>query len=120
MTAKRILFLLRQTPYQSSRAVEAIEAILVAGVFEQDVSVLFKGDGVWQLIKEQDGGAFGTRTVGKMLGALREYGVTKLFVCQPSLAERGLTVADLVFELRPLAPSEQEALIANQEAVLND
>ena len=55
MKPKRILFLLRQPPYQSSRAIEAIESILVAGVFEQDVSVLFKDDGVWQLIKDQDG-----------------------------------------------------------------
>ena len=68
--AKRILFLLNRAPYGSSYALEAIESILVAGVFDQEVSVLFTGAGLYQLLSEQDGGAIGGRTVGKMLGAL--------------------------------------------------
>ena len=51
---KRLLFLLRQAPYAGSNALEALEAALVAGVFDQNVSVLFKDDGVWQLAKDQD------------------------------------------------------------------
>jgi tRNA 2-thiouridine synthesizing protein C len=117
---KRILFLLRQPPYSTSHALEALEAILVAGVFEQDVSVLFKDDGIWQLITEQDGVELGTRTVSKVLQALPEYEVSKLFVCADSLARHGLGPSDLVLPVASLTLAEQSALIKAQDAVVND
>lgn len=120
MTAKRILFLLRQSPYGSSHAVEALESILVAGVFEQDVSVLFKDDGVWQLIKHQDGAELGTRTVAKVVQVLPEYDVSKLLVCAASLSERGLGPDDLVLSAQPVSLADQAALLAQQDAVVND
>ncbi len=120
MMTKRILFLLRQSPYATSHAVEALEAILVAGVFEQDVSVLFKDDGVWQLIKDQAGSELGARTVAKVLQALPEYEISKLLVCEASLAQRGLGPNDLVLPVTLLPLADQAALFAEQDAVLND
>ena len=118
--AKRILYLLRQPPYGSSHAVEALESALVSGVFEQTVSVLFKDDGVWQLVDAQDGALIGTRTVGKMLKALPEYEISQLFACGRSLKERNLSPADLVLPVKVLTPPEQGELLADQDAVLND
>ncbi|MXY04627.1 MAG: sulfurtransferase complex subunit TusC [Gammaproteobacteria bacterium] len=115
--AKRILFLLNRAPYGSSYALEAIEAILVAGVFDQEVSVLFTGDGLYQLLDEQDGGAVGGRTVGKMLGAVPEYGVTDLFACRPSAERLGLGDADLCLPVTWLDYAEQRHLINRQEIV---
>ena len=51
----KFLYLLRRPPYSGSLAAEAIDSILVAGVFDQRVSVLFKDDGVLQLLKDQQG-----------------------------------------------------------------
>ena len=115
--AKRILFLLNRAPYGSSYALEAIESILVAGVFDQNVSVLFKGDGLYQLLGEQDGGAVGGRTVGKMLGALPEYGVTDLFACRPSAERLGLGDASLCLPVTWLDHAEQRNLINRQDIV---
>ena len=120
MEIQRILFLLRQPPYATGHAVEALESILVAGVFEQQVSVLFRDDGVWQLLKDQKGGALGTRTVGKVVQALPEYEVEDIYVCAESLAERGLEVGDLVLTVTVLSRQEQQALISGQQAVVND
>jgi tRNA 2-thiouridine synthesizing protein C len=120
METRRILFLLRQPPYSSDHALEAIESVLVAGVFEQQVVVLFRDDGVWQLLKNQSGRSLGTRTVGKVVQALPEYEVNDIYVCAESLAERGLTVDDLVLRVTALSPHEQQALIAGQQAVMND
>ncbi len=120
MMARRILYLLRHTPYGSSHAVEALESAFVSGVFEQAVSVLFKDDGVWQLIREQDGTGLGSRTVGNILQALPEYEINQLFACERSLTERGLSTADLVLPVKVLTPAEQAELLAGQDTVLND
>ncbi len=115
--AKRILFLLNRTPYGASHALEAIEAILVAGVLDQKVSVLFTGAGLYQLLSDQDGGALGGRTVGKMLGALPEYGVTDLFACRPSAERLGLGDANLCLPVTWLDHAEQRRLINRQDIV---
>lgn len=120
MDTKRILFLLRQAPYATSHALEALEAVLVAGVFDQSVSVLFSGDGVWQLASGQDGAAVGQRTISKVAGALPQYDVTDVYVCAAALRERGLSTDDLVLTVQCLDFDEQRALIAVQDAVVND
>ena len=120
MATKHILYLLRKSPYSSSNALEAIESALVAGVFEQNVAVLFKDDGVWQLLKEQIGAAINRRTVGKVMQALPQYDVEQLYACRDSLEARGLGRADLALTVKPLSLDEQRELIARQDAVVND
>jgi tRNA 2-thiouridine synthesizing protein C len=118
--AKKILFLLRQPPYATSHALEALEAALVAGVFEQEVSVLFKDAGVWQLLSDQSGDVLATRTIGKIVTALPEYDIDSLYVCAESLAERHLTVQDLVLPVTVVSVAAQGDLINAMNAVVND
>lgn len=120
MDKKQILYLLRKSPYSNSNALEAIESALVAGVFDQNVAVLFKDDGVWQLLDKQDGAVVERRTVGKVLQALPQYDVQQLFVCEHSLKTRGLHIDDLVLPVKPLSYDAQCGLIAQQDAVVND
>jgi tRNA 2-thiouridine synthesizing protein C len=120
METKNILFLLRQPPYATSHALEALEAVLVAGVFDQRVSVLFKGDGVWQLVDGQDGAGLERRTVANVARALPQYDVTDLYACAASLEQRGLAAGDLVLDVQVLDLSAQQALIARHDAVVND
>jgi tRNA 2-thiouridine synthesizing protein C len=120
MEPRQLLFLLRQPPYATSHALEALESVLVAGVFDQRVSVLFRDDGVWQLLKDQDGAALNARTIGKVVQALPEYDVDALYVCTDSLAERRLELADLVLPVTPLDVAGQRSLLASQHAVVSD
>jgi tRNA 2-thiouridine synthesizing protein C len=117
---KRILFLLRQAPYASANALEALEAVLVAGVFDQRVSVLFADDGVWQLLNGQDGAALDTRTVARVATVLPQYEVTDVYACAESLERRHLTVDDLVLPVTVLDGAGQRALLAGQDAVVSD
>ncbi|MEQ9003473.1 MAG: sulfurtransferase complex subunit TusC [Pseudomonadales bacterium] len=120
MAPRRILFLLRQPPYATSHALEALEAVLVAGVFDQAVSVLFADDGVWQLLRDQDGDAVGMRTVGRVATALPRYDVNDIYVCGESLRRLGLSPDDLVLPVTLLDGAGQQALIAGQHAVVSD
>lgn len=119
MRRKRILFLLTRAPYASARALETLESVLVAGVFEQQVSVLFKGAGVHQLLKGQKGSAVGQRTVGKVLAALPEYEVERIFVCEPSMQRLGLEESDFCVSVQRVDEIGQRDLIAGQDAVMS-
>lgn len=120
MESRRILFLLRHAPYATSHALEALETVLVAGVFDQQVSVLLRDDGVWQLVRGQEGADVGRRTVSRVLQALPEYDVTQIYACAASLRERGLGEQDLVLNVQTLDDAEQRALMVDQDAVVND
>lgn len=75
---------------------------------------------VWQLLEGQDGEALATRTLSKVLQALPHYDVDALYVCAESLARRGLSVDDLVLPVQALDAAAQNALVAQQHAVVND
>lgn len=120
MRTKRILYLLRQPPYATAHALEALESVLVAGVFDQEVAVLFRDDGVWQILDHQDGGHLASRTVGKVASALPQYDVTALYACADSLRSRGLDAGDLLLPVTVIEPDAQRALLAAQDAVVND
>ncbi len=119
MQPKRILFLMTAAPYASARALETLESALVAGVFDQRVSVLFKDAGVYQLLRGQDGSAIGQRTVGKVLQALPEYEVERLFVCRASMRRLGLRQSDLCLPVRQLDRAGQRELVRDQHAVVS-
>ena len=116
---KSMMFILREPPYQSQRPLEAVEAILVAGAFGQRVSMLFKDDGVWQLLANQDGASIGRTTIAKMLQALPEYDIDEVFVCKRSLEERQLAIRDLALAVKPVSGAKQKALLEVQDMVVS-
>jgi len=69
--------------------------VLIGAAFDQDVSLAFLDDGVFQLTKGQDTKAIGVKNFSPTYRALGDYEVTKLFVEQESLDERGLSAGDL-------------------------
>ncbi len=50
-TIKRFMYVNRKAPYGTIYALESLEMVLVAAAFEQDVSMVFLDDGVFQLKK---------------------------------------------------------------------
>ena len=119
MHPKRILFLMTAAPYASARALETLESALVAGVFDQQVRVLFKDAGIYQLLRGQQGAAVGQRTVGKVLQALPEYEVQRLFVCRASMRRLRLRQSDLCLPVRQLDHAAQRRLLNGQDAVVS-
>ena len=118
-TRRKLLFVLTKAPYGSSLAAEALDAILVAAIFEQEVSVLYSDDGIFQLLKNQHAQELSTRNQGKASRVLPEYDVEKIFVDADALKSRGLSVTDLVLPATCLESREISNLISQQHAVLN-
>ena len=118
MSRKKLLVIVRRAPYVGTLAYEALDAVLVAGVFEQDVTVVFMDDGVYQLLRGQNANAIGMRNVGRGLRALETYDVKQVYVDGESLTARGLRPEDLEIAAAPLDVGHIRALIPAHDAVI--
>ncbi|RDH88726.1 MAG: sulfurtransferase complex subunit TusC [endosymbiont of Seepiophila jonesi] len=95
-TIKKFMYLNRRAPYGTIYAWESLEVVLIGAAFDQDVSLAFIGDGVYQLLEGQDTSESGMKNFSTTYKALGDYDVTKLYVEKKSLEERGLTLDDLM------------------------
>jgi len=130
---KKFLYVNRRAPYGTIYALESLEVVLIGAAFEQDVSLAFLDDGVFQLTKGQNTDGIGIKNFSPTYRALGDYEVTKLYVEQESLDERGLTVDDLLAvtyededddwaekpSIRIVNRSEMADIMANQDVVLS-
>ena len=92
---KKFMYVNRKAPYGTFYAWEALEVVLIGAAFEQDVSLAFMDDGVYQLMKGQDTAGIGMKNFSPTYSALGDYEITKIYVEKESLEERGLTLDDL-------------------------
>ena len=95
MATKKFMYLNRKAPYGTVYALESLEVVLIGAAFEQDVSLAFIGDGVYQLTKGQKTTGIGMKNFSPTFAALGDYEVNKIFIEKESLEERGLTLDDL-------------------------
>lgn len=116
---KKILHVHRQAPHGSSSAQEALDMLLISAAFEQELSVLFIDDGVYQLLSEQDPQCFGRKNFSKTFRALEHYDVHRLYVEDYSLHTRGLGVADLLLPVTCLSSADCAALMQQHDMLLN-
>ena len=116
---KRILIVCRQAPYGSSLAREAIDLALATSVFEQELALLFLGDGVLQLLKHQASNQLNLKNHGNVLSAFPLYDINALYIDQQALEERQLQADELLLTTTSLEPDELPAFIEQYDIVLN-
>jgi len=131
--SKRFMYMNTKAPYGTVYALESLEVVLIGAAFEQDVSLAFIGDGVYQLVKGQDTQGIGMKNFSPTYAALGDYDVNKIYVEKESLQERGLSLDDLqhlVWEdededwaekdsIRLVSRSELADVIDDQDVVLS-
>jgi tRNA 2-thiouridine synthesizing protein C len=93
--AKKFMYINRKAPYGTVYAWESLEVVLIGAAFEQDVSLAFVDDGIYQLMKGQDTSEVGIKNFSPTYSALGDYEVNKIYVEKESLEARGLTLDDL-------------------------
>ena len=118
-TIKKFLYVNRKAPYGTIYALESLEVVLIAAAFEQDVSMVFLDDGVYQLKKGQDTKAAGMKNFSPTYRALEGYDVEKLYVEAESLAERGLSEDDLLVPVEVMSREALAALMDEQDVILS-
>ena len=132
-TTKKFMYVNRKAPYGTIYAWESLEVVLIGAAFEQDVSVAFIDDGVFELTKGQDTSAAGFKNFSPTYAALGDYEVNKIYVEKESLEERGLTLDDLQHltwedededwaekdSIRLVSRSELAEIMADQDVLFN-
>lgn len=111
---KKFLYVNRKAPYGTVYALESLEVVLIGAAFEQDVQLLFMDDGVFQITKGQDTKGIEMKNFSPTYSALGDYEVTKMYVSKESLAERGLTVDDLM----PLTYEDEDDDWAEKDSII--
>lgn len=94
----KVAVLMRKAPYGSVYTAEGFRTIMGIAVFEMDIDVVFVDDGVYALVKGQNPEKLDMKPLGDGFPTLGEFGVTRFYVHDQSLAERGLTPNDLVVD----------------------
>ncbi|MFK8026442.1 MAG: sulfurtransferase complex subunit TusC [Gammaproteobacteria bacterium] len=92
---KKFMYMNRKSPYGTIYALESLEVVLIAAAFDQDVSLVFADDGVYQLMKGQDTEEIGMKNFSPTYSALGDYDIKKIYIEKESLEERGLSLDDL-------------------------
>ena len=116
---KKFMFVNRRAPYGTIYALEGLELVLITGAFDQDVSVAFIDDGVFEIVKGQDTKAINMKNFSPTYRALDGYDIEKLYVEKESVEARGLTADDFVVPVEILSAEELSALMADQDVVVS-
>lgn len=116
---RKFMFVNRRAPYGTVYALEGLEVVLISAAFDQDVSLAFLDDGVYQLVRGQDTKAIETKNFSPAYRALEDYDVEKLFVERESLEARGLTGADLLVDAKVVPRAEMATLMDSSDVLIS-
>lgn len=116
---KKFMFVNRKAPYGTIYALESLEVVLITATFDQDVSLVFMDDGVYELVKGQQTKDIGIKNFSPSYRALDGYDVEKLYVDQASLELRGLTEKDLLVPVEVLDGKQLGQLMQQQDVILS-
>ncbi|MEF1291177.1 sulfurtransferase complex subunit TusC [Vibrio sp. M260118] len=113
-----LTYLFRSAPHSRSSGREGIDALLAASVYCEDISVVFMGDGVYQLLQGQRPEQILSKDYAPMLKLFDLYDIEQIYVCEQSLRERGLATADLVIGVQLLDQLALSARLRQASKVL--
>ena len=113
-----ILILQRTPPYGSSLAREGIDYALTSAAYDQNISILFLGDGVFQTLKNQDSKAIQQKNHGGALDVLPLYEIENLYVIEEDLKIRGITPEQVIDTIKVISNSESNELIHTHSKII--
>lgn len=115
---RRLVFVLTRPPHGTSLAREGLDAVLAASAVSDDIVVFFEGDGVWQLVKEQQPEQIMQRNVLPTYGLLDLYDVEEIFVDQQALQDRQLSIDHLAIKITEIDAKQFYSSHACAHAIL--
>ena len=116
---KKFLYVNRKAPYGTIYALESLEVVLIGAAFDQDVSLAFLDDGVYQIVKGQHTKPIDVKNFSPTFRALEGYDIEKLYVEKESMDARGLKEEDFIVPVKVIGTQEMTDLMQSQDVVLS-
>jgi tRNA 2-thiouridine synthesizing protein C len=107
-----------KAPFSSNHGKDALDVALMFGSFEQKVSLFFQGDGVYQLMANQDGRLVSIKDYLKTFSAFEFYDIEDIYVCQQSLVSRQLNEIFHINDVQVLTSIEFSKALNRHQHVL--
>lgn len=116
---KRIAFIFTSAPHGTTAGREGLDALMAASAFTDDIGVFFMGDGVFQLLANQQPAAILARDYIATFKVLPLYDIEECWVCQASMRARGLDDAtSFVLPVQILDPKALRDKLDNYHVVM--
>lgn len=115
LPTKKIALINSRSPFGDNAGKDALDLALIFGSYEQEVSLFFHGDGVYQLITQQQPALIQQKDYLKTFAAFALYDIEHVYVCEHSLKERRLSSQFHIANVEVLSLSAfNEKLIEHQ------
>jgi len=118
MSTSHYLIISGAGPYSGFLPRAALDMALTAAAFEQRVSIVFIGDGVRQLLKNQDTSAQEMKNIGKMIPALEMYEVNQVCLHKPSALAANIHDEVLIDNIEKIDDSALKQMISGADHVM--
>lgn len=92
---KRIAIVNTKSSFNDANAREALDLALIYAAFDQQVTVIFMHDGVYQLLKDQQAKLLDTKDFLATMKTFELYDIEQVIACSDSLNERGIASNDI-------------------------
>jgi tRNA 2-thiouridine synthesizing protein C len=116
---KKFLYVNRKAPYGTIYALESLEVVLITAAFDQDVTLAFLDDGVYQLVKGQHTKGIDVKNFSPTYRALEGYDIEKLYVEKESMETRGLKESDFLVPVKVVSAQEMADLMLTQDVIMS-
>ena len=115
---KRVLLMIRHSPYGSGLARASLDVALAAAAFEQPLSLLFMGEGVLQLLPDQDSTQIGRKNLSRALTSLPLYDIDSVYVDRAAADRYHLDLATAPLVVLPLDSRQMHQLMCQHDHLL--
>ncbi len=109
---KSICFIFNKPPYGDHKGRELLDICLMSAAFDMPITVIFKSQGVYQLLQNQQPDVISVKNHSATFKALDLYGVENILVESESLLEHNLKMEQLL----PIAEAVSQDVVKHQIA----
>lgn len=115
---KSMLIICNKAPWSGISVKETLDLALAGGAFDLPISLLFLGDGVFQLIGNQQPKKLEQKDITANLQALPLFGIEHFFVSQDCLALRGLSTEHFILPVELLSETQLNTFLTDYDIVV--
>ncbi|MEQ9877980.1 sulfurtransferase complex subunit TusC [Pectobacterium aroidearum] len=117
---KRVAFVFTHSPHGSASGREGLDALLAMSALTEEIGVFFVGDGVLQLLPQQQPDQILMRNYIATFGVLPLYDIDSCYLCETSVRQRGLNIdTDWVLDVELLALEAWRSKLGSYHSILS-